>query len=871
MKRILKIFAAVAVLALAIGSVFALTALAQETKKPEIVSANIAYEGDYAILLAIDAATVSGDSVSVKVWDNNGKLLGTYSDSDNSAEANANIGNSTYYIIKTPGISHKNMDKVYTYQAIDAEGNEGAAAKLSVAEYFYSRLFINGIADATEGADAVRRDFYLDALEHGAKAQNLLYNYNDKDDDNVTVFVDDLLYANIEGYTFDNGYSTEFFDNSTTKITLPATNNYIVTKYAKDTLEKSVSTAAAGSEITIDAHTVIKIDADTPVIPDNFVAGQGEYYNNAEISGNRFDYYAANGNLRTDGIGEGDSYDISTGALTFTRGGTADSYVRFNHSGFKGTEREPIFVFETDFMFDGYTANELGEDGRFGRFDFRANGVMIEIPITADSYTAGEEINTVKFGAISLNASRWYNIRFVVSYGEEITLTYYVNGAESGSETVTTKSTTAKMSGWYFEEEQTAGVMNFDNTLVACYDANPIIGGEYFNNTEIEGIRYSDADLLSGVQSSSLSSDTLEMVNGKLVFTRNATSAGTSTYFRYLHDGVTKTKLVFEADITFADIAVSSGYRPIYIRIAGNDLRMDVEVQNSGDQVLMRSASGTYAQLNKGTKYNLRFVIDYTTNKIDYYVDGTLIRTDSPSSSTAAKGSNFVRFDFDGTANAGSITLDNIFIGSIGEEVVEVEGGKYFADTTITGTRVDGDDLVNSANNQGSVALSDVLKMDNGKAVFTRDANTTETTLFRYIHSSGTEGLETPVMVYEADMKIDALNPQGSTVGYIRLAGNNVRLDLQIQYWGTSLYIFHNGSGNGLTLTVGQEYNLRFEIDYANSKVNYYVDDTFTKSENVSLTGAEGSKFVRYDLTGTSGTITLDNVFIGMVEDGTAN
>ncbi len=872
MKRTLKIFSLIAVLTLAICSVFALTASAQSTTKtPEIVSANIAYEGDYAILLAIDASTVSGGSVSVKVWDNTGKEIGTYS--DNTAEANANIGESTYYIVKTPGISHKNMDKTYTYQAIDADGNEGVKAKLSVAEYFYSRLFINGIADAEEGtADFVRRDFYLDALEHGAKAQNLLYNYNSTSADDVSVFVDELLYVKVEGYTFANGYSTDLLANNTTTVTLPATHNYIVTKYQKDTLAKSISEVSAGSVITIDAHTVVTINANSPVIPETpFEFGNGVYYNNSEISGNRFDYAAQSGSFITDGIGTGDSYNISEGVLTFVRGGSADSYIRFNHTGFTGSEREPVFVFETDFKFSGYKANAADSDGKFGRFDFRANGQFVEIPITAASYNAGEEINTVSFGKLSLDAGKWYNIGFKVTYGSETnTVTYYLNGAEAGTQEFEARANTSKMSGWYFEEEQTAGEMHFDNTVIACYDANPVIGGEYFNNTDIEGIRYSDEDLKTNAQASSLVSDTLEMVNGKLVFTRNAASAGTATYFRYIHGGVNKTKLVFEADITFADIATTSGYRPLYIRIAGNDLRMDVEVQNSGDTVLMRSAGGTYAQLNKGTKYNLGFVIDYTTKKIDYYVDGTLVKTDSPSGSTAASGSNFVRFDFDGTANAGSITVDNIFIGSIGEEVVEVEGGKFFADTSIAGTRVDGDALVSSANNQGTAQLSDILTMDNGKAVFTRDGSTEGTTLFRYI-SSGVSGLETPVMVYEADMKIDALNPAGSTVGYIRLAGNDKRLDLQIQYWGTSLYIFNNGSGNGLTLTVGQEYNLRFEIDYASSKVNYYVDNSFVKSENVSFATASGSNFARYDLTGTSGTITLDNVFIGIVEDGTAN
>ncbi len=668
MKRTLKIFAAIAILTLALCSVFALATSAEESAGPDIVSANISFEGDYAILLAIDASTVKGGSVSVTVWDNTGKKLGEYSDS--STEKISTIdAEKDYYVIKTPGIASKNMDKVYTYQATDAEGNAGAVAKLSVAEYFYARLFFNGIVNATEGADYVRRDFYIDALEHGAKAQNLLYNYNDIAGDEIDIFVTDLLYVNIPGANF-GGYSTALLNNNTTKVTLPGKGNYTVTQYDPDTLEKSSEILPAGTEITLDKHTVVTEYKE-------FIFGQGQFYNDSKLSGaTRFDY-TSSGTGASGDLKGGDTVGPVDGKLVFQRNDTTgenSSYMRWNFTTFTGGENEPIFVYETDFMFDGYVVPNATAGSRVGRFDFRTNNSVIEnsfreFIIYANEVGEGGIINSITIGLFELEAGEWYNIGFVLDYKTN-EVEYFLNGVSIGTEAIGDKLTTStNRSIWYFEAGQTAGSMNFDNTVIATYDANPPVGGEYFQNTNINGIRMDSDNLLSSLNSpeATKGNDTVEIVDGKLVYTNAGSGGG---YIRWDYSGkgdATAPVLVFEADITVADVAMGSAaygtFAYIYLSIDGVEYTVPVEFW-SNHAYYGGSSKGADTFMEQ--KYNIRLVVDATTKTVKCYVNGDL-KKESVASNTGSRSNNWVRFAFSSSTTAGQFEIDNVFIGVIDE------------------------------------------------------------------------------------------------------------------------------------------------------------------------------------------------------------
>ncbi len=664
MKQTLKIFVTVLVISLAICS-FAFVTSAETATKPEVVSANISYEGDYAILLAVDAASVKGGKVTVEVWKNGEKLDETFSDTTpETIKAIDSTLTKTYYVVKTPGVAQKDMDKEFTYKVTDGEGNftEG---KISVAEYFYTRLFVNGIINATEAdeADFVRRDFYIDTLEQAAKAQNLLYNYNDKADDDISIFVTDLLYANIPGF------DKALVDNNTTKVTLPGTGNYTVTKYAAKTFAKTETTVAAGEEITIDAHTVAVATENAPV-EKPFEFGQGQFFNDSELSGaTRFEY-TSSGTGASGDLKGGDTVGAVDGKLVFQRNdttGESSSYMRWNFTTFTGGENEPVFVYETDFMFDGYVVPDATAGSRIGRFDFRVNNSAIansfkELIIYANEVGEGGIINSITIGLLELEADKWYNIGFVLDYTAN-EVEYFLNGVSIGTEAIGNKTTgTTNRSIWYFEAGQTEGSMNFDNTVIATYDANPPVGGDFYRSDN-EGIRYNDNDLLAeldGKPAENVNANAV-MEDGKLAFNQNGASGPA---IRWEHgqtaEGLTTPVFVYEADMSF-DLSGSNSSAG-YIKFYANGVYCFVELQYWQDSMYIKC--GSTITLSRGQEYNVRFEVDYENSTIKCFIDGVLKGTNT--FTPESNSSTHVTIEYRSTnVSTGKITVDNLYMGMV--------------------------------------------------------------------------------------------------------------------------------------------------------------------------------------------------------------
>ncbi len=678
MKKTFKILVSALALAAVVSS-FMLFASANSTAEntPKIISSNIRYEGDFAIALAVDAATVSGDSVKVSVWDWNGDHKGDFDGERQTIKVKGE--EKDVYVVYTPGIAAGNMDKCYTYQATDAEGNTSAIGRISVAEYFYKRLFVNGIIDAEEGtSNFVRRDFYIYTLGFGAKAQNLLYNLDDDQTNNVTTFVTDLLYAYIPGYDFGEGYHTSLLDNNTTSIELPGTGYYNVTKFANGTFAKTVTeSVAAGTEIVLDAHTIVTV-GEAPL-----EMGKGEYYNNGDIAGNRFDYSNMN-NIAIDGRGNSTIYELVNGQLVGTRDTTGvetpnEGYVKYVHNGFSGTENTPMFVYETDFMFDGYEADVNAGD-RIGRFDFRFGNAgflkMIEFYVKAVSVNNGV-VTVAKFGEIELVAGKWYNIRFV--YDKDTNeINYYRNGehvATGAPQREVSNTAGRNWSCWYLETTTTMGVMNFDNTIASCFDANPPEGGEYYQNINISGTRLNDTNLFDSLiqlDATKGANANVEMKDGKLVYEATGTGGG---YIRWNHTGkgdTTAPVLVFEADITIDNIAMgtatSGTFAYIYLAIDGTEYT--IPIQFWSNQIYYRDKDGNVATVISGQKNNIRFEVDSATKTVDYYVNGLLIK-ENAAVSTGNRSNNWIRFAFSSGTSAGQFIIDNMFVGIIDNGTTE--------------------------------------------------------------------------------------------------------------------------------------------------------------------------------------------------------
>ncbi len=269
MKKTFKIFATVVAIVLAISSIAFVTAFAaeaEETVKPTVVSANIRVSGDFGILLAIDADTVKGGSVTA-TFSIGGEEKGTFSDSTTEKIPSID-SNKDYYVVETRGIAPKDMHLYYTYVITDAEGNTSDTGRISVAEYLYTRLFVNETVNAEEGTKAyAQREFYFETLEFGAKAQNLFYNNDSDASNNIDVLVNEMLFVSAHGASGMDGYDSVVLSNKASKgITLAGDGSveYSVKRFTPDATHPSgyaatVQTANGGAVINITAHTVVTL------------------------------------------------------------------------------------------------------------------------------------------------------------------------------------------------------------------------------------------------------------------------------------------------------------------------------------------------------------------------------------------------------------------------------------------------------------------------------------------------------------------------------------------------------------------------------------------------------------------------------------
>ncbi len=674
MKNLKKILLSVLVMMMLLASVLVVAVGAQTETAPEIVSKNIAYKGNYALQLAISADSVKGGSVKVNVYDSADKTnkLGTFS-SDKTENITTNVGELTVYVVTTGGVPAKDMGKILYFEAVDAENNTSALERYSVAEYFYERLYRAGVIEAVDEEseakqyDSVRRDFYLDALDHGKKAQNLLINCNDDPADDITFFVTDYYYISYAGHNVEGSYDSALI-GSTASLTLPdfsepafadkGYESWNVVKYNAETYEKSESVMKPGEELYIDGHTVVTpADPSAEVPADPFVPGQGQYYNNSELAGSRSDFETTS--IYGSGAASGDTVSTETGKLVFTRGGTGDSYVQFTHNGFGAELGEPVFVYETDFMFTGYKANvEVG--GRIGRFDFRANGLCAELFIYANAIDSNNVITAISLGELDLEADRWYNIRFEINYNEN-KIEYFCNGISVGTSDITSKANTSNKSCWYFETAQTAGTMNFDNMALVCYDKNPPVGGPFYRGDAV-GTRIDGDALLNDLSVNK--GNGAAMQDGALVVTGGS---GVEAGWNYVAaEGVTTPIMVFEADM----IIDATSSRAIHLYLNGNGKSIELNVQywnQSGVQehvyLAPNNSSSGGIDLARGQKYNVRFEVNYATMELKSYVDGVLKSTKTITSNVT---------DIDTTVQSvvlnapnGAVTFDNVFIGML--------------------------------------------------------------------------------------------------------------------------------------------------------------------------------------------------------------
>ena len=355
-RKTAKLLVLILSLALLIGSAVGIAVSAEGAKTPEIISKNVYYGGNNHIMYAVDASTVNEGPVTLYFYDDADKAA-TLAETEWTYTADApvteNIGgeDKSVYVFNTLGIAPTEFTKNFYAVAVDSTDAKSAVVRYSLLEYYLDMLYRNDIKSATSGEGAAMKAVFENEIASAASIQDLLFNYNDTDTDDLPYVADDYYYAAIvDGATIDGAYSSGIYTPGS-KITLTSTDGSVatwqVTVYNSDYSVKSSEKVANGTQITLDGHTLITV----PEIPttgvidfeDGIPAELGATEANASGSIT----------LGTD-ADAGDNYMV----FATTGAGSADALPSFTVPVKKNAANADTFVFGYDMFLDSVTATE---------------------------------------------------------------------------------------------------------------------------------------------------------------------------------------------------------------------------------------------------------------------------------------------------------------------------------------------------------------------------------------------------------------------------------------------------------------------------------------------------------------------------------
>ena len=402
MNKLTKIFLSAIVLSLVIGASVAVAAGAEETSAiPAIVGKNIVYTDMTAIQIAVDSDTVDANDVKLLATVNG--ETATYTKYEVSTDA-AVAGD---YVFTVKGIPASAISDEITFTVVSGD-KESLPFTYSIAEYFYERLYSDGIINATAGMDAARKAFYETYLANGAAAQELFRNY-DKDGKYVggTTLVTDYNVLAINKGTLSNGkeviLSTDTITSAVIANAALAADKTFTGKWTVTTYGETVTTETVANGADVTSNGIVAV---TPVYTD----ATGEYFLSSE-KGSRWDYDTLSSiDSATISQAKG-SITISDGAMYFDDGDqeNAAMYAKF----YNGTEAA-CTIFEFDF--------KLKQS--YGSYPIQLKIANIQYTIYNDGGLKIDANGTKVALGVAFN--KWANLRFEHYYAEKV-LKVFVN------------------------------------------------------------------------------------------------------------------------------------------------------------------------------------------------------------------------------------------------------------------------------------------------------------------------------------------------------------------------------------------------------------------------------------------------------------
>ncbi|MBP3583238.1 MAG: hypothetical protein J6K44_04260, partial [Clostridia bacterium] len=264
-------------LALLIGSAVGIAVSANEATAPTILSKNVAADGNFCLMFAVDPATCEGSDVTLTVYNTNPEGLEgdaltnatvqtiTKLVTDTQPEdldGNPETAKTDVLVFTTKGVAAKDIADEW-YITVES-GELSTTEKYSVREYAFERLYKDQTILAAGGTYEYRqKQFYLSILAVGSTAQDLLVNAELEAGATPERLANEYSYAAISKGSFSGDLTgtygfVEIGDSLTLTedagFTDPSWKVYTYgTNGALDTLE----TVALGSTIEIKGNTVV--------------------------------------------------------------------------------------------------------------------------------------------------------------------------------------------------------------------------------------------------------------------------------------------------------------------------------------------------------------------------------------------------------------------------------------------------------------------------------------------------------------------------------------------------------------------------------------------------------------------------------------
>ena len=264
-------------LALLIGSAVGIAVSANEATAPTILSKNVAADGNFCLMFAVDPATCAGDNVTLTVYNTNPEGLEgdaltnatvqtiTKPVTDTQPEdldGNPETAKTDVLVFTTKGVAAKDIADEW-YITVES-GDLTTTEKYSVREYAFERLYKDQTILAAGGTYEYRqKQFYLSILAVGSTAQDLLVNAELEAGATPERLANEYSYAAISKGSFSGDLAGTYgFVEIGDSLTLTedagfSDPSWKVYTYGTNGALDTVETVALGSTIEIKGNTVV--------------------------------------------------------------------------------------------------------------------------------------------------------------------------------------------------------------------------------------------------------------------------------------------------------------------------------------------------------------------------------------------------------------------------------------------------------------------------------------------------------------------------------------------------------------------------------------------------------------------------------------